>query len=169
MRARRGWVDVAVFGAVVVLASGLLLSLCSSPGARGERTTKRTMAVACAPDNGGLTLPAGFCATGFADEVGHARHLVVASSGVGRYYRNDTPPAGGFLVALRDTTGSGRADVKIRFGDDVQHGGAGGTGVALYRGARYAEVNDRIVRYPLPASGSGWALGHRSDGRESTR
>ena len=82
VRARRGWVDVAVFGAVVVLASGLLLSLCSSPGARGERTAKRTMAVACAPDNGGLTLPPGFCATVFADEVGHARHPVVASSGV---------------------------------------------------------------------------------------
>jgi hypothetical protein len=27
------------------------------------------------------------------------------------------PPAGGFLVALQDTNGDGRADVNIRFGD----------------------------------------------------
>src|SRR5262245_47116131 len=74
----------------------------------------------CAGDNGGITLPAGFCATVFADNIGHARHLVVAPNGVvyvntwsGLYYQNDEPPAGGFLVALHDTTGDGRADVII--------------------------------------------------------
>jgi len=67
----------------------------------------------------------------------------------GRYYGNDTPPAGGFLVALQDTDGDGRADVKARFGDGVATGSAGGTGVALYNGWLYAEVNDRIVRYAL--------------------
>ncbi|HVD32170.1 MAG TPA: PQQ-dependent sugar dehydrogenase, partial [Gemmatimonadales bacterium] len=107
-------------------------------------------------DNGGLTLPAGFCATVFADSIGHARHLAVSSNGTvyvntwsGKYYGNDTPPAGGFLVALRDTTGDGRADVIARFGDSVQSGGAGGTGIRLYKGALYAESNDRILRYPL--------------------
>src|SRR5262245_17258612 len=111
-------------------------------------------------DNGGLMLPPGFCATVLADGVGHARHLVVAPSGVvyvntwsGRYYGNDTPPAGGFLVALRDTDGDGRADVQVRFGDSAQSGSAVGTGIALYHGALYAEVNDRIVRYGLPATG----------------
>jgi glucose/arabinose dehydrogenase len=112
----------------------------------------------CAGEDAGLTLPAGFCATVFADALGHARHLVVAPNGVvyvntwsGKYY-DDKPPAGGFLVALQDTRGTGRADVITRFGETVQSGGAGGTGIGLYRGALYAEINDKIVRYALPPS-----------------
>ena len=112
---------------------------------------------ACPGDDTGLRLPAGFCATLFADGIGHARHLVVGANGVvyvntwsGRYYGNDKPHAGGFLVALQDTTGSGKANVNQRFGETVQSGGAGGTGIGLYKGAVYAEINDRIVRYALP-------------------
>jgi glucose/arabinose dehydrogenase/cytochrome c5 len=112
----------------------------------------------CDPGNGGITLPPGFCATIFADHVGHARHMVVAPNGVvyvntwsGRYFRNDTPPAGGFLIALQDTKGDGHADVVTRFGPDARSGNAGGTGIALYKGMLYAETNDRIVRYALPA------------------
>ena len=59
--------------------------------------------------------------------------------------------AGGFLVALQDTNGDGRADVIVRFGPGAESGNAGGTGIALYNGALYAEMNDRIVRYALPA------------------
>src|ERR1700732_859236 len=108
-------------------------------------------------DDSGLKLPPGFCATVFADNIGHARHMVVAPSGVvyvntwsGRYYGNDKPPAGGFLVALQDKTGVGKADATERFGETVQSGGAGGTGIGMYMGSLYAEINDRIVRYPLP-------------------
>jgi glucose/arabinose dehydrogenase len=39
-------------------------------------------AQACAGDNGGITLPPGFRATVLADNIGHARHLVVAPNGV---------------------------------------------------------------------------------------
>jgi len=113
---------------------------------------------ACPNDDSGLKLPTGFCATVFADGIGHARHMVAAPSGVlyvntwsGRYYGNDTPHAGGFLVALQDKSGTGKADVIERFGETVQSGGAGGTGVGIYKGSIYAEINDRIVRYTLPA------------------
>src|ERR1700691_1980312 len=116
---------------------------------------------ACAADNGGLSLPPGFCATVFADHLGHARHLAVAQDGTvyvntwsGDYYTYghvDKLPEGGFLVALRDTRGTGHADVIKRFGDGVAQKSAGGTGIALYKDALYAEVNDRIVRYALPA------------------
>jgi glucose/arabinose dehydrogenase len=113
-------------------------------------------AAACPNDDGGLALPAGFCASIFADGIGHARHMVVSPSGVvyvntwsGRYYGNGTPHAGGFLVALQDTTGEGRANVAERFGETVQTGGAGGTGIGLYKGSIYAEINDRITRYSL--------------------
>ncbi len=58
---------------------------------------------ACVGDNGGITLSPGFCATVFADKIGHARHLAVAPNGVvyvntwsGRYYHNDTPRPAGF-------------------------------------------------------------------------
>jgi glucose/arabinose dehydrogenase len=96
----------------------------------------------------------------FADNIGHARHLVVAPNGVvyvntwsGRYYGNDTPPPGGFLVALQDNDGDGQADATIRFGDTFAKGAHGGTGIALHNGHLYAEVNDRIVRYALPDEG----------------
>src|ERR1700694_2292277 len=112
----------------------------------------------CPSNDSGLKLPAGFCATVFADGVGHARPRVVGRNGVvnvntwsGRYYGNDTPHAGGFLVALQDTTGTGKSNVNQRFGETVQSGGAGGTGIGLYRGALFVEINDKIVRYTLPA------------------
>jgi len=111
----------------------------------------------CESNTVGITLPSGFCATMFADNIGHARHLVVALNGdvyvntwSGQHYGNDKPPAGGFLVALKDTDGDGRADVTVRFGPDAESGNAGGTGIAIYNGALYAETNDKIVKYTLP-------------------
>lgn len=110
----------------------------------------------CPNDASGLILPAGFCATVFADGIGHARHLVVAPNGIvyvntwsGSYYGNSAPHAGGFLVALRDQHSVGKADLIERFGETVQSGGHGGTGIAFYDGAIYAENNDRILRYSL--------------------
>ena len=35
----------------------------------------------------------------------------------------------------------------------IEQGNHGGTGIALYKGALYAETNDRIVRYALPKDG----------------
>src|SRR2546425_6446198 len=141
----------APLAALPFLIIALLLATGSSSAAQ-ERHTAPARTEACADDNSGITLPPGFCATVFADNIGHARHLVVAPNGVvyvntwsGRYYHNDTPPAGGFLVALQDTTGDGRADVTMRFGETRQEGSAGGTGIALYNGGLFAEVNDRIV------------------------
>ncbi len=120
---------------------------------------------ACPGDNGGLSLPPGFCATVFADNLGHARHLAVAPDGTvyvntwsGAYYTDKTPPAGGFLVALRDTRGTGQADVVRRFGPGLGEGSAGGTGIRVHDGALYVEQNDRILRYrlgggdPVPAA-----------------
>lgn len=139
----------------------------------------------CTADNGGITLSPGFCATVFADNLGHVRHMVVASNGVlyvntwsSWYYHNAPPPAGGFLIALSDSKGVGKADMIERFGPGVRQrnvfdrvldlfdrmlprrlhirsrinseGSAGGTGIALYNGALYAEQNDKILRYTLP-------------------
>ena len=134
------------------------LPLAVSALAAQPHSAVQAKARSCDAGNGGITLPQGFCATIFADNIGHARHLVVAPNGVvyvntwsGRYYGNDTPHAGGFLVALQDTKGDGHADVNVRFGSDTASGNAGGTGIALYHDGLYAETNDKIVRYSLPA------------------
>lgn len=112
--------------------------------------------IACPASNAGLRLPPGFCANIFADGIGHARHMTVAANGVvyvntwsGRYYGTDSLPPGGFIVALQDTRGGGKADTIHRFGETAKTGGAGGTGIALYDNHLYVEINDRIVRYAL--------------------
>lgn len=144
---------IAVALAAFLAVGSLLPHQADSVSASG------TAGSACTTENSGLTLPPGFCATIFADGIGHARHLVVAPNGVvyvntwsGSYYPPNQPsPSGGFLVALQDKTGSGKADVIERFGETEQTGGHGGTGIALFNGSLYAESNDRIVRYALPA------------------
>jgi len=47
-----------------------------------------------------------------------------ANTWSGRYYHDDTPPPGGFLIALQDTKGGGRADKIIRFGPAKADGNA---------------------------------------------
>ena len=110
----------------------------------------------CDQSNGGLTLPPGFCASVFADNLGRARHLTVAPSGdvyVNTWsstYTQLKNAAGGYIVALRDTNGDGKADRVERFGPVHQDGKAGGgTGITVHRGALYVEDNGRIMRYSL--------------------
>lgn len=136
--------------AVVAAAFALLTAGLSARSQPAENS-----ATACAGDNGGITVAPGFCATIFADNLGHVRHLVVAPDGVvyvntwsGRYYHFGNVPAG-FLVALQDTKGDGHADIVERFGPSFAEGAAGGTGIAYYHGAIYAEEKDKIVRYAL--------------------
>jgi glucose/arabinose dehydrogenase/mono/diheme cytochrome c family protein len=154
-------VVLGVFTAVSVVSSVVAGSGVVSPVAYPGLFTGNAGAesAACPSDDSGLKLPPGFCATIFADGIGHARHLVVAPSGVvyvntwsGDYFPPNEPVhEGGFLVALQDKSGSGKADVIERFGETIASGGHGGTGIALYNGSIYAESNDRIVRYSLPA------------------
>lgn len=135
-----------VLVALVCAAGSPLVALGAQPATDG-----------CAGSDGGIVLPPGFCATVFADNLGHARHLVVAPDGVvyvntwsNVLYRS-APPPGGFLIALKDTKGDGHADVVRRFGDGVEQGSTGGTGIAIYKNALYVEQNDKILRYQLKA------------------
>jgi hypothetical protein len=61
---------------------GLLLAVSAPSFAQAQPNTPGAQAEACPADNGGITLPRGFCATVFADNIGHARHLVVGPNGV---------------------------------------------------------------------------------------
>jgi hypothetical protein len=130
-----------VFAGVLLTAFSVVRSVMAHQGSSGGSSSLSAVDAgsACANDDSGLKLPPGFCATVFADGIGHARHLVVAPNGVvyvntwsGSYYPpNETVHEGGFLVALQDKTGSGRAGVIERFGETAKTGGAGGTGIAL--------------------------------------
>jgi glucose/arabinose dehydrogenase/mono/diheme cytochrome c family protein len=146
--------------AATLFVAGLLLTIGARSHAQATREASPPASGVCVGDNGGITLSPGFCATVFADKLGHARHMAVAPNGIvyvntwsGVYYHNDTPPPGGFLIALQDTKGDGRADKIVRFGPTAADGNKGGTGVAIYEGYLYAETNDRIVRYELPMDG----------------
>jgi len=138
--------DVRRAVSVLVLAAGTVAA--SSQAYSAE--------IKCADPEPGITLPRGFCATVFADDIGHARQLAVAPDGTvfantwsGVYYNNDTPPAGGFVVAMKDTDGDGQADDIERAGQTFAQGGKGGTGIYLYKDWVYAELDDKIVRYHL--------------------
>jgi len=59
-----------------------LVAVVSSPVNRAAAATGSSQATSNCPENAGIVLSPGFCATVFADNLGHARHLAVAPNGV---------------------------------------------------------------------------------------
>jgi glucose/arabinose dehydrogenase len=98
---------------------------------------------ACAPDNGGITLPAGFCALVAADGLGPARHLAVAPNGDVYVALQTDRNSGGGVVALRDTKGDGHFDMKEAFGEGSS------TGIALRNGYLYVAKTQSVERYKI--------------------
>ena len=138
-------------------AAALLLAACSSGGDSRPDTVSAASAAppACTTGTAELTLPAGFCATIFADSIKGGRHVAVASNGdVYVTIEGTRPPAQNAtsgadkpaaqpasFVALRDTNHDGRADVIKRIGS------LGNTGIALANGFLYVDEGKQIVRY----------------------
>ena len=144
------------------LAAALLLAACSSGGdsaaKRPDTVGTKTAAATpppCTTGTAELTLPAGFCATIFADSIIPGRHVAVASNGDVYVTLEGTKPAAekqmsgaakaepkpASFVALRDTNHDGRADV-------IKHiGSLGNTGIALANGFLYVDEGKQIVRY----------------------
>jgi glucose/arabinose dehydrogenase len=110
----------------------LIVPLAAAAALLALRTQPR---LACDPDNGGLTLPKGFCATVFASVSG-VRHIAVAPNG-------DVFAAGfrSGVIALRDRKGTGHADTTATFGAGP------GTGIAIGPDAIYFAPNDRVIRF----------------------
>jgi glucose/arabinose dehydrogenase len=99
-------------------------------------------APACAPDNGGLTLPQGFCATRIADDVGAVRHLAVSPAG-DLYAAVSGRLLSDGVVAFRDRDGDGLPDERATFGP------SGGNDVVVHAGHLYLALKDRVIRWPL--------------------
>lgn len=94
------------------------------------------------PENGGLVLQDGFSALIVADNLGQGRHITIKESG-DMYISLRRSNDGKGAVALRDTTGNGKADVVSYFGS------VSGTGIELHNGYLYYGADSMVVRYPF--------------------
>src|SRR5205807_3981421 len=94
------------------------LSVCVAAGIAAIvlTTVGRAAAPACDPDNGGLKLPQGFCASVVAQDLGRARHIAVAPNGDVFVSLQAGRGGGGGVVALRDADGDGKYEQKEAFG-----------------------------------------------------
>jgi len=134
-RPARRVADIAALFACLTLGGGVSAADLLAQGAGSPP---------CDPDDGGLTLPQGFCALVVADDLGAARHLVVEPDGDiyvairGRRGKN------GGVIALRDSSGDGKADIRLQLVED-----GGGTGLALRDAELYYGRDDAILRYHL--------------------
>ncbi len=121
---------------LAIVVAGLVLNGCNKTEQQGLPVPD--------PDNGGLELPAGFAAYKVVNELGPARHLDVAENG-DIYVALNNMSKGSGAVALRDTTGDGRADIVSYFGS------VSGTGIMVHKGFLYFGADTAIVRYPMNA------------------
>jgi glucose/arabinose dehydrogenase/mono/diheme cytochrome c family protein len=92
------------------------------------------------PNDGGISLPFGFHATVFADNLGKIRFLTVATNGDVYVKKNSKG-----LFALRDSTGSGHADVIKSFAENIERG----TGVALHGDWLYFSSDEEVYRMKI--------------------
>jgi glucose/arabinose dehydrogenase/mono/diheme cytochrome c family protein len=95
----------------------------------------------------GLRLPDGFEAVVVADSIGPARHITVNTNG-DIYVRLRRSFEDGSIVALRDTTGDGRADIVARFWTSDEPGNYH-TGIRIHNGYLYFSSNLRVYRARL--------------------
>ena len=142
------------FRRALAVAIATMVAACGSDSAAPPGDTPGATSGKCGPNDASIVLPAGFCASIFADHIGAARHVVVAANGDVFV----TLQGGGPVVALRDVNHDGRADSVVTVGS-----GSGGTGIGLYAGFLYVDQGSQIIRYPLPTgalrpSGGGQAV-----------
>jgi glucose/arabinose dehydrogenase len=97
---------------------------------------------ACAPDNGGLTLPQGFCAMVLASGLDGVRHLAVGPTG-DLYAAVSGAKDGKGVLGFRDRDGDGKPEEQVAFGPK------GGNDIALHAGYLYLAQDERILRWRL--------------------
>ena len=121
--------------------------VCASLTACGDLPGRRSQKTGSCDSQ--LVLPAGFCATVFADSLGALRHIAIRENGDVYIARWDRPGSPGGLLALRDTNADGRADVARTVSN------SGGSGIALTTSHVYMSTWTSVLRYPLSATGLG--------------
>lgn len=119
---------------------------------RGQAPAAKAGLPACDANNGGLTLPPGFCAlVAYDGGIGEGRHIVVNDNGDiyvilrrGARPSPTEPFSAGGIVGLRDTNGDGKVDVVSE-----KFGTVGGTGLELRNGYLYYAAITHIGRFKL--------------------
>src|SRR5258708_5402574 len=112
--------------------AALVLGAAAVAFAQGAKTP------ACDANDGGIKVPAGFCAFIAADDLGAGRHLAAAANG-DLYLALQK----GGVVALRDSNGDGRFEMKEPFGS------GSATGVGIRNGYVYVATPNTVERYKL--------------------
>ncbi len=130
----------------VILVSLLSIS-CDDPDSASEKigNMEPRQGFQCDTDNGGLTLPDGFCAAVVADYLGIVRHIAVHENGtIYASQRHRNLNVGG-LLALSDEDGDGRMDSVQRISDKP------GIGLKLHGEYLYFASDKQLFRYRLSA------------------
>jgi glucose/arabinose dehydrogenase len=96
----------------------------------------------CAPDNAGLRLPQGFCASAVATGIDGVRHLAVAPNG-DLYAAASGGVLRGGVAAFRDRDGDGTIDERASFGP------RDGNDVKVHDGFLYLALERSVVRWKL--------------------
>lgn len=117
---------------ILLLIIFISISACNSPEKK----------VALAPDqnNGGITLPEKFGAVVVVDTLGRGRHMAISSNGDIYLHLSRLNGDGNGIIALRDTTNDGRADIIKGYGDIT------GTGIELHNGYLYYSDRTHVYR-----------------------
>ena len=122
------------------LSAGLLLLLLFSCSDIKEEKVK---VIDPEIDNGGILLPDKFGAVVVADSLGRGRHVVVNDNGDIYVHLRRLTDEGHGIMALRDTTGNGKADI-IRGFSEVT-----GTGIEIHNGYLYYSSRTEVYRSPM--------------------
>jgi glucose/arabinose dehydrogenase/mono/diheme cytochrome c family protein len=91
-------------------------------------------------NNGGITLPEKFGAIVVVDTLGRGRHMAINSNGDIYLHLSRLNGEGKGIVALRDTTGDGRADIMKSYST------FSGTGIELHNGYLYYSDRTHVYR-----------------------
>lgn len=142
-----------LFPALYLLIAISLNAGCGKQSPADNKSSEAKAKIVCAPENSGITLPDGFCATLVVDSLGPARHIAVAPNG--DIYVKTRSEEGG-IAALRDTTGDFRADIIKHFSNMTEMGGGilWETGMAVHDGYIWASNITSVYRWPLPEDGA---------------
>ncbi|MFL5788015.1 MAG: PQQ-dependent sugar dehydrogenase [Flavisolibacter sp.] len=129
-----------------ILASFYLISfLITSYSSFSSDPGKKTK-----PHNSGqptlLKLPSGFKALVFADNLGHARHMAVTSTG-DVYVKLERLKNGKGIYRIHQSAAIGKVGPMTGFGNYI------GTGITIKNGYLYASSNTTVYRYKLGSNG----------------
>ena len=135
----------------VLFLSALLVAGCGNSANEAENS-RASVEIVCDSDNGGLTLPDGFCASVVVDSIGQARHIAIADND--DIFVKTRSEEGGIAV-LRDTNGDFKTDTIERFSDMTPTGSGilWETGMAIHDGYIWASNTEAVYRWPMPENG----------------